>query len=55
MWFFVLKELKVIENRTVLHEIGQSLTNQLQQFLLSFDADNSSCSKIEKVFDLLFY
>jgi hypothetical protein len=45
----------VIENRTVVHEIAQSIAKHLQQFLLSFNADNSRWSKIEEVFDLLFY
>jgi hypothetical protein len=51
----VLKELKVIENRTAVHEIAQSLAKHLQQFLLSFNADNSRWRNIEEVFDLLFY
>ena len=51
----VLKELKVIENRTVVHEIAQSLAKHLQQFLLSFNADNSRWRNIEEVLDLLFY
>jgi hypothetical protein len=45
----------VSENRTVEHEIAQSLGKHLQQFLLSFDADNSRWRKIEEVLDLLFY
>jgi hypothetical protein len=53
--FFVLKELKVIENRTVVHEIAQSLAKHLQQFLLSFNTDNLRWRKIEEVLDLLFY
>jgi hypothetical protein len=53
--FFVLKELKVIESRTVVHEIAPSLAKHLQQFLLSFNADNSRWRKIEEIFDLLFY
>jgi hypothetical protein len=53
--FFVLKELKVIENWTVVHEIAQSLAKHLQQFLLSFNADNSRWRNIEEVLDLLFY
>jgi hypothetical protein len=43
----------VIENRTVVHEIAQSLAKHLQQFLLSFNADNSRWRKIEEVLDLL--
>ena len=53
--FFVLKELKVIENRAVVHEIAQSLAKHLQQFLLSFNANNSRWRKIEEILDLLFY
>jgi hypothetical protein len=45
----------VIENRTVVHEIAQSLAKHLQQFLLSFNADNSRWRKIEEVIDLRFY
>ena len=43
------------ENRTVEHEIAQSFGKHLQQFLLSFNADNSRWRKIEEVLDLLFY
>ena len=50
-----MKELKVIENRTVVHEIAQLLAKHLQQFLLSFNMDNSRRGKIEEVLDLLFY
>jgi hypothetical protein len=45
----------VIENRTMVQEIAQSLTKQLRQFLLSFNGDNSRWRTIEKVLDLLFY
>jgi hypothetical protein len=45
----------VIENRTVVHEIAQSLAKHLQQFLLSFNTDNLRWRKIEEVLDLLFY
>ncbi|MGD0590995.1 MAG: hypothetical protein ABSA44_09390 [Bacteroidota bacterium] len=55
MGFFVLKELKVIEDRTAVHEIAQSFAKHLQQFLLSFNADNSRWRTIEEVLDLLFY
>ncbi len=45
----------MIKNRTVVHEIAQSLAKHLQQFLLSFNADNSRWRKIEEALDLLFY
>jgi len=45
----------VSENRTVEHEIVQSLAKHLQQVLLSFNEDNPRWCKIEKVLDLLFY
>jgi hypothetical protein len=44
----------VTKNRTVVHEIAQSLAKHLQQFLLSFNADNSRWHKIEEALDLLF-
>jgi hypothetical protein len=43
----------VIEKRIVVHEIAQSLAKHLQQFLLSFNADNSRWRKIEEI--LVFY
>ena len=46
---------KVIENWTAVHEIAQSLAKHLQQFLLSFNADNSRWRNIEEALDLLFY
>jgi hypothetical protein len=45
----------VIENRTVVHEIAQSLAKHLQQFLLYFNLDNLRWRKIKEVLDLLFY
>jgi hypothetical protein len=44
----------VTENRTVVHEIAQSFAKHLQQFLLSFNADNSRWHKIEEALDILF-
>jgi hypothetical protein len=44
----------MIANRTVVPEIAQSLAKHLQQFLLSFNADNSRWHTIEDL-DMLFY
>jgi hypothetical protein len=55
MGFFVLKELKVIENRAIVLEIAQSLAKHMRQFLLSFNTNKSRWCKIEEVFDVLFY